>query len=102
MLASSLPLAAAGAVALLHTLAAPSVAAQALAEPPAGKWVLGIWPQSDPGYQETPAQLNERSGWLWGAFQYSQPIPVPAYNFVVSRLLCRPIAADQQTNKGPA
>lgn len=56
--------------------------AQALAEPPAGKFALGIWFQSDPGYQETPAQLNERYGFNWSAFQLSQRIPVPAYDFV--------------------
>lgn len=30
---------------------ASTAAAQALAEPPAGKFILGIWGQSDPGYQ---------------------------------------------------
>jgi hypothetical protein len=86
------------------SLAASSVAGQALAEPPAGKWVLGMWPRTagfplplcfgtlpdttfnaaepDPGYQETPASLNERTGIRWGAFQLSQPIPVPRYDFV--------------------
>jgi len=59
-----------------------SAMAQALAEPPPGKVELGIGFQSDPGYFETPAQLNEKYGFNFAAFQLSQPIPVPAYDYV--------------------
>lgn len=38
--------------------------------------------QLDDGYQITPGQLNEEAGLLWPAFQLSQPIPVPAYDYV--------------------
>ncbi|KAL7005345.1 hypothetical protein EMMF5_005042 [Cystobasidiomycetes sp. EMM_F5] len=62
-------------------LAAVGVQAQALAEPPAGQFVFGIWAQSDPGYQETPAQLNIRGNFNFPIFEMGQPIPVPRYNF---------------------
>ena len=59
-----------------------SSAANADSSPYLARFALGIWFQSDPGYQETPAQLNERYGFNWSAFQLSQRIPVPAYDFV--------------------
>lgn len=43
---------------------------------------LGFTLKQNEGYQTTPGQLNEEAGILWPSFQLSQPIPVPAYDFV--------------------
>jgi len=68
--------------ALVGCILIRSTSAQALAEPPAGKFLFGVWPQLEDGYQETPALVNDRTGFLFPAFQLSQRIPVLPYDFV--------------------
>ncbi|PLW41636.1 hypothetical protein PCASD_05401 [Puccinia coronata f. sp. avenae] len=42
---------------------------------------FGIWPNSDKGYSDTPALINQRLGFNSSVFQIAQLIPLPLYNY---------------------
>jgi len=42
---------------------------------------FGIWPNSDHGYSDTPAIINQRLGFNTSVFQIAQVIPLPPYNY---------------------